>query len=223
MIRVFITILGCCLFVSCADRAGTSNTVISTPPEEDRIFIVDQNNKGWDITHAVTEYGMSRDGFQLGVGVDVHMPIRRAEFAGPGDAGFPSFNAPFQVIGFEQAGDARAYSTAVLYYHEVANDSRNDQYFAAVYSPFFEKTAVYERTVDNEPLTLAFSGWGYEDAFILYDLQSESLWYSFAADSHLTCIGGRHADRKLSQLPSVYTSWGEWTDIYSESLFLVNK
>ncbi len=216
-----MTVISIWALSACADRGGVSE--VFTPPPDDRIFIFDQNDKAWDVSHAVNAYGMAAEEFQLGVGIDVHMPIVRAEFAKPGDGDFPPFNAPFQVIGFQEGGEARAYSTAVLWYHEVANDTKGQLRFAAVYSGFFEKTAIYERIVDGESLTLAFSGWGYEDSIVLYDLETESLWYSFEADSHLTCISGSYADRKLSQLPSVYTSWGDWTDRYSESLFLVNK
>ena len=218
----FTILLICCLLTACADRAGAPEVFVP-PPTDDRILIFDQDERAWDISHAVREYGMSLEEFQLGVGVNAHTPIRIARFSDPGDSDHPDFNSPFQVIGYEEAGDARAYSSAVLFYHEVANDVVRDKHFAVVYSPFFEKTGVYGREVADGPLTLAFSGWGYGDTYILYDLRTGSLWYQFEGDEYLTCIGGHYADQTLPEYASEFLPWPDWTDRYPESRFLINK
>jgi len=69
---------------------------------------------------------------------------------------------------------------------------------------------VYSREIDGITLTLAASGWTYDYTFVLYDHQTESLWYHIAGTTGLTCVSGEFEDRRLEELSSTKTRWETW-------------
>jgi len=70
--------------------------------------------------------------------------------------------------------------------------------------------AVYSREIDTQVLTLSASGWTYNDTFVLYDYETESLWYHLPGEDGLTCIGGKFANRKLKEFKSFRMRWIDW-------------
>ena len=79
---------------------------------------------------------------------------------------------------------------------------------------------MYSREIDGEILTLSASGWTYRSTFVLYDYETESLWYHLPGENGLTCIGGAWADRKLTELHSVLTRWNLWKAEFPDSKVL---
>ncbi len=69
---------------------------------------------------------------------------------------------------------------------------------------------MYSREIDDQILTLSASGWTYNGTFVLYDYETESIWYHMPEDEGLTCISGYYADRKLGEFPSTQTRWRDW-------------
>jgi len=72
-------------------------------------------------------------------------------------------------------------------------------------------------------LTLSASGWTYDFTFVLYDYETESLWYHLEGEDGLTCISGVHADRKLQEFPSTKTRWRNWKIDHPDTKFLDPK
>jgi len=70
--------------------------------------------------------------------------------------------------------------------------------------------AVYSRTVDGEVLTLGASGWTYDRLFVLYDYETESLWYHLPGTNALACVSGPYEGRELPELVSVVEPWNRW-------------
>ena len=68
--------------------------------------------------------------------------------------------------------------------------------------------AVYSRQIDGRSLTLAPSGWTYNDTFVLYDKETGSLWYP--GEKGLTGIQGFYFNRSLPQIKSEDTHLGRW-------------
>jgi hypothetical protein len=72
---------------------------------------------------------------------------------------------------------------------------------------------VNSRAIDDTTLTLAASGWTYDATFVLYDHQTESLWFP-QQNGHdepgLLSIGGFHAGRTLQEFPLELTTWQDW-------------
>jgi hypothetical protein len=79
---------------------------------------------------------------------------------------------------------------------------------------------VYSREVDGKELTLSASGWTYDLTFVLFDYETESMWYHLPGDAGLTCIAGTYADRKLEEFPSVQTRWTNWFNDHPDTKFL---
>jgi hypothetical protein len=79
---------------------------------------------------------------------------------------------------------------------------------------------VYSREIDGTTLTLSASGWTYDFTFVLFDYETESLWYHLQDTDGLTCVGGFYADRKLAELPSIKTRWNQWKAANPETMYL---
>ncbi|RMF61548.1 MAG: DUF3179 domain-containing protein [Calditrichaeota bacterium] len=80
--------------------------------------------------------------------------------------------------------------------------------------------AVYSREIQGDLLTLSASGWTYRNTFVLYDYETESLWYHLEGTDGLTCISGTYADQKLIEYASAFTRWSTWVAEHPESKFL---
>ncbi len=79
---------------------------------------------------------------------------------------------------------------------------------------------MYSREIDGQTLTLSSSGWTYRNTFVLFDYETESLWYHLLGDDALTCISGVYADRRLPEFNSILTRWRNWNAEYPDSGFL---
>ena len=114
---------------------GPTETII----EEERIFIIDQTGKEWDITHAAKIYGMKPEKFQYGLGPNWFAPLILPRMISPGEPGYPEDDSYFDgfesdlVLGAEFDGDARAYPLVILYRHEIADEKFGDSYVAVAY------------------------------------------------------------------------------------------
>ena len=69
-------------------------------------------------------------------------------------------------------------------------------------------------------LTLRPSGWTYRRTFVLYDEETETLWYPLEGTEGLTGIAGPLADRVLSEIKSTRTSWNLWKQKHPDSKFM---
>jgi len=67
---------------------------------------------------------------------------------------------------------------------------------------------VYSRTIDGKTLTIVPSGWTYRDTFVLYDRETETLWYPYSKG--LKGIQGKYFERWLPKIPSRDTTWEKW-------------
>jgi len=68
--------------------------------------------------------------------------------------------------------------------------------------------AVYSREIDGRTLTLVPSGWTYKNTFVLYDRETETLWYPYKKG--LMGIQGEYFERWLEKIPSKDMSWRKW-------------
>ena len=79
---------------------------------------------------------------------------------------------------------------------------------------------MYSREIDGNILNLSASGWTYRSTFVLYDFETESIWYHLSGTNGLTCISGQYADRKLNEFPSARSRWSDWVAANPNSGFL---
>ena len=77
---------------------------------------------------------------------------------------------------------------------------------------------MYSRRIDNRTLTLAPSGWTYKHTFVLYDKETETLWYPY--EKGLMGIQGPYFKRWLPVIESADTQWEEWKAKHPDSAVL---
>ncbi len=86
---------------------------------------------------------------------------------------------------------------------------------------------MYGRTHENgQVLTLAASGWTVDSLFVLYDHETESMWFpSFGGDgvSNLICIAGELQDTMLFGVAWDRTEWRFWQEATGPALLMVTK
>jgi hypothetical protein len=75
--------------------------------------------------------------------------------------------------------------------------------------------------VDGRTLTLAASGWLYSLTFVLFDYETESIWFPRARSTgYLTCVSGAFADSTLKEYPSTRIPWNEWKILHPDSKYM---
>jgi len=83
---------------------------------------------------------------------------------------------------------------------------------------------VSTREIEGRKLTLSASGWTYFSRFVLYDYETESLWFCTSGDScELTCVSGEFADLGLERLEGSALTWQEWKSDHPDSRFMMER
>ena len=77
---------------------------------------------------------------------------------------------------------------------------------------------MYSREVNGQTLTLAPSGWTYKNTFVLYDKETESLWYPYKKG--LMGIQGEYFEQWLPKLESEDMKWKKWKKRHPDSKIL---
>jgi hypothetical protein len=97
------------------------------------------------------------------------------------------------VIGVALGGEARAYPTHLLEYHQVVNDELDGVPVVVTYDPLAGVPRAYRRSVDGVVLEFGVSGLIYNSNFLLYDRQTDSLWLQFDGRA----LAGPQAGKRL--------------------------
>lgn len=83
--------------------------------------------------------------------------------------------------------------------------------------------AVYSREIDGEVLTISASGWTYDRLFVLYDYETESVWYQLPGTNALTCVAGHFEGRELPELVSAVDPWNKWRASFPKTKILKSR
>jgi hypothetical protein len=225
--HLFLLLLISLIYTGCKDslppEAPGARVTNLKDGNKNKIFIIDESGKAWEVTHAANEYGFQPDQFHYGLGPFAIKPIQKPKFFYPGDENYPSNVEAHSIIAFHLTGFSRAYALHIMKRFEVANDMYLMTPVAVCFCPLANLTAVYDRKIDGTTLTLSASGWTYRNTFVLYDYETESLWYPLEGTEGLTCISGFYADKKLKELTSSKIRWNEWVKDHPKSSFLQKK
>ncbi len=131
------------IFTSCSQDPSSPDANFEPAgiiQEDERIFIVDQTGKKWDVTHAKKRYDMEPSKFQFGLGPNAIRPILTPRMLSPGDTGYPEDEAGFLVLGTTLndgtrplSDGTRSYSIIDLSRHEIADEKFGNLHVAVAY------------------------------------------------------------------------------------------
>jgi len=201
-------------FAACGSDVSVNETAIAP------VIIFDLDGKQWNITQAVYRYGFEKEKFEFGFGANAIQPIKLPPMLSAGDSLFPPPDSVFTVLGTTLGGVARAYGEQRMSGFEVVNDFSGGRALAVVVQPVTGTAAAYVRTSESRTLTLGASGWLYEDQSVLYDEETESLWYRLDGETELTCINGEFLDNVLTTVPVTRTLWSSWLSAHPQTLVM---
>ncbi len=186
-----------------------------------------ENGKFFEIKGSKMLYGGEREGEHF---VIDNLELREEQFHyGLGRERFPALLDPqFETVAQADpkwADDqrflvaykgrvVRAYSVRDLTRHEVVNDLLDGEPIFAAYCILADLGAIYKRTYGDKVFTFAVSGytyydpkvWGGLDGFILWDRETESLWWPLIDKA----VSGTLKGVRLQKLEAVHwedTTW----------------
>ncbi len=145
---------------------------------------------------------------------DAIPPLTNPKYETAFDAGLPDSEI---VLGFEWNNDARAYPVRIMNWHEIVNDRIGQRDVVVTYCPLCRSAIVFDAHLqDGSKLTFGNTGALYESAMVMYDLETESDWWQAAGEA----IRGPLKGAYLETLPSLITTWGEWSALFPNSRVL---
>ncbi len=132
-----------------------------------------------------------------------------------------------RVLTVRIENEVRVYPVELLIRHEVVNDVVAGVPIFAAYCILADLGAVYDRRLGEHALTFALSGYTYadadvwdgRDAFVLWDRETESLWWPPIGKA----VSGPLVDRPLKLLDKAHwsqTTWGEIVGKYPHAMVL---
>lgn len=120
-----------------------------------------------------------------------------------------------RVLGVVVNGSARAYPHAVLDHHEVINDRIDGEWFTVTFCPLTGSGLRLDPHLGSERLDLAVSGLLFANNLVVYDRTTGDVYGPQLA------VGGRCSrfrDQSLTLLPMMEMSWGQWKELYPNTL-----
>ncbi len=112
------------------------------------------------------------------------------------------------VFGVSHRGDNRAYPKRILAWHEMVKDRIGGEELNGVYCTLCGSMILYRADIAGEHHELGTSGFLYRSNKLMYDHGTKSLWSTLTGEPAVGPLVGRGL--KLTPLPVVTTTWGEW-------------
>ena len=114
------------------------------------------------------------------------------------------------VFGIVINGEARAYPSSVMYWHEIVNDNINNQQVSVTFCPL---TGTVQGFLNQH---LGVSGKLSHSNLVMYDRDTDSLFPQIIA----TAVTGPKKGTTLEQFPVTVTTWKLWKQQYPNTLIL---
>jgi hypothetical protein len=147
---------------------------------------------------------------------DQILPIDHPMFGSGGTDGTDLLGEDL-VVGVYFGGTARAYPLWVLGSREIVNDRFGNDAVCVTYCPLSASAVVFLSRVGSRSLTFGNEGSLYECNLVLYDRQTQSLWYQLRGSA----ITGDYKNARLPIIPAVVARWADWRKRYLDSTILV--
>jgi hypothetical protein len=151
---------------------------------------------------------------------------------GPGKDGIPSVDTPEYtsiaegdewlqpddiVFGINYKGLVAAYPQRILVWHEIVNETIEDEYIIISYCPLTGTSIGYNGYLDaNTQSRFGVSGKLVNSNLIMYDRVTDSYWPQIIG----TAINGEAKGYRLAEFPIIWTTWEKWKNSYPSSKVL---
>ena len=142
------------------------------------------------------------------------VPLREPHFVPAAQAEF--HKSEDRVVGVSENGVSKAYQPSVLAFHHVVQDILKDMPIIATWCSLCNTPLVYKSVVDGRKLSFERAG-NRGNNFFMLDTETGSHWQQIGGD----CFEGPLKGKRLTLLPFLYTTWGEWRAQHSDTLVLV--
>ena len=120
------------------------------------------------------------------------------------------------ILSYSSGGKHYAYPFQMLNFHEFVNDEIDGIPILVSYCPLCRSGIVFDRRVDGMVLTFGNTGALYESNAVAYDKETGSYWYQAGGRA----IVGPLTGKRMKPLPSLITTWAEWTSLHPDGLVL---
>jgi hypothetical protein len=130
--------------------------------------------------------------------------VDEPRWAAPEEASWVRGDTP--VIGFEAGGESRAIPVHLIEYHQIVNDEVGGVPVVITFDPICATPIVYRAQRAGKPMRFGISGLIYNSNFLLYDLETESLWSQVLGEA----IAGPLTGQKLERLRVHQEPFGVW-------------
>ncbi len=174
----------------------------------------------------VTTFRLEPANLKYGIGREAFPALIEPEFVSADEAS-EWLRSDERVLAVRIKDEVRVYPIDLLNAHEVVNDVVAGVPIFAAYCVLADLGAVYDRRLGDHTLTFALSGYTYADpnvwdgldAFVLWDRETESLWWPPAGKA----VSGPLVDRPLRLLDESHwsqTTWGQIAEKYPHAQVL---
>ena len=142
------------------------------------------------------------------------VPLREPRFVPAAKADFLKIND--RVVGVSENGVSKVYEPGVLAFHHVVQDTLGDHPVIAGWCSLCNTPMVFSSEVDGKKFTFELAG-NRGNNFFMRDLETNSHWQQIGGD----CFEGPMKGKRLTMVPFLYTTWGEWRTQHPDTLVLV--
>ncbi len=167
----------------------------------------------------ISNLSLERDQFHYGIGRERFPALLQPSFTSVEKADTQWADTSRFLVAY--AGEeVKAYSVEDLTRHEVVNDELNGEPIMAAYCILADLGAIYERAYGDDTLTFALSGYTYYDpevwdgldGFVLWDRETESLWWPLIGKS----VSGPLKGVQLLEMDKSHWLDTDWATVKAE-------
>ena len=142
------------------------------------------------------------------------VPLREPRFVPAAKADF--LKDTDRVVGVSANGVSKAYEPSVLAFHHVVQDTLGNAPIIAGWCSLCNTPLVFSSDVDGKKYTFELAG-NRGNNFFMRDLETDSHWQQIGGD----CFEGPMKGKRLTMVPFLYTTWGEWRKQHADTLALI--
>lgn len=124
-----------------------------------------------------------------------------------------------EVMGITIEGQSRAYPVGLMSRYEIANDRLGGQEVAVTFCAYCKTGISFLRTVEDKTLHFEVSGKFLDNAMVMMDRETGSLW----AQSRLEAVKGDLAGQTLALLTASQVPWQEWVNAHPDTTLVIDE